>query len=291
MLTRGVRLESNQDNQDKTGYLKRLFSLLRGEKTESDTEKEIEKLLDEVEEKGLIDEEQGDMIHNIVVLKDTTVREIMVPKVDMKAVEVSSSIDELVALINEEGCSRIPIYEEHIDNIIGVVYAKDILKYWNCDDRPRDIRGLMNPPYFVPEGKKLIDLLNEFRTNRPKLAIIIDEYGTVDGLLTIGDIMEEIVGDMVAEGGEEDEEAIVDKGSGVFVVDPKLPIFEFTEAFGIEIPEGNYDTIGGFVIYKLERIPHPGDTLEYEGFIFEVADSDKKRISRLIVHAPQGKAS
>lgn len=282
-------MESNEDNQEKGSYLKRLWSLLRGGDDEKDKEDEIEKLLDEVEEKGFIDEEQGDMIHNIIVLKETLAREIMVPKGDMVALEASSSIDDLVELINLEGCSRIPIYEEHLDNIIGVVYAKDILKYWNCQDRPQDIRSLMNPPYFVPEGKKLIDLLNEFRVNRPKIAIVIDEYGAVDGLLTIGDITEEIVGDMVGEDGLAEEEDIVEKAAGVYIVDPKFPIDEFAEEFEVEIPEGNYDTVGGFITYRLEKIPEPGETLEYEGVLFEVAESDKKRIISLIVHAPMRK--
>jgi len=272
------------DEHDQESYLKRLWSLLRGEKTETDTEKEIEKLLDEVEEKGFIDEEQGDMIHNIVVLKETLAREIMVPKGDMVALEASSSIDDLVELITKEGCSRIPIYEENLDNIIGVVYAKDILKYWKCQDSPCDIRTLMQPPYFVPEGKKIIDLLKEFRMNRPKIAIVIDEYGTVDGLLTIGDIVEEIVGDMVEEGDQTDEEEIVQKAAGVYVVDPKLSVDEFADEFETEIPEGNYDTVGGFITYKLERIPEPGESLEYDGIRFEIAETDKKRITKLIVH-------
>lgn len=282
-------MESNAEKREETSYLKRLWSLLRGEDAEQDKDEQIEKLLDEVEERGFIDEDQGDMIHNIIVLRDTTVREIMIPKGDMVALEVSSSLDDLVSLINREGCSRIPIYEEHLDNIIGIVYAKDILEFWNCDARPADLRSLMHPPYFVPEGKKLIDLLKEFRTNRPKIAIVIDEYGTVDGLLTIGDIMTEIVGDMVGEDEEASEEEIAETGEGVFTVDPKIPIDEFSEAFKVDIPEGDYDTIGGFIISRLEKIPKPGETLEYAGLLFEIADSDKKRISRLVIRTPSGK--
>jgi putative hemolysin len=279
-------LENNGENQEKTSYLKRLWSLLRGDDEEKDKDEQIEKLLDEVEERGFIDEDQGDMIHNIIVLRDTTVREIMVPKGDMVAIEVNSSLDAIVELINREGCSRIPIYEEHMDNIVGIVYAKDILEYWNCDARPADIRGLMHPPYFVPEGKKLIDLLNEFRTNRPKIAIVIDEYGNVDGLLTIGDVMAEIVGDMVEEDEEAAEKEITKTGDGVFTVDPRVPIDEFSEEFQVDIPEGDYDTIGGFIISRLERIPRPGETLEFAGLTFEVADSDKKRISKLVIRTP-----
>ena len=282
-------MESNDDGQsqslDNISVFKRLWYFLRREKLITSTKEEIEKIIDEVEEKGFIDEDQGDMIHNIIVLKDTAVREIMVPKVDMIALASTSSIDDLIAVITKEGCSRIPVYEESMDNIIGVIYAKDVLKYWNSRESFSDIKELMSPPYFVPEGKKLIDLLNEFRENRTKMAIVIDEYGNVDGLLTMGDIMEEIVGDIVGENDIHREQEIVEKGDGIYSVDPKLPIDEFSEAFNVEIPEGSYDTVGGFITCQLERIPKSGESLEYNGVVFEIAGADKKRISKLIVHA------
>lgn len=279
-------MESNDDSQERISALKRLWYFLKKEEIPTNSKEEIEKIIDEVEEKGFIDEDQGDMIHNIIVLKETAVREIMVPKVDMIALESTASLDDLVDVITSKGYSRIPIYEDSMDNIVGVAYAKDILKYWQTKDKIDDIRAIMHTPYFVPESKKLIDLLNEFREKRTKLAIVIDEYGNVDGLLTLGDIMEEIVGDIVGEDDVYKEKDIVMKSDGIFYVDPKLPIDEFDEAFDVNIPEGNYDTIGGFITCQLERIPKSGETLEYNGVIFEIAGADKKRISKLIVHAP-----
>lgn len=284
-------MESNEDSQDSLSYLKRLWLLMTGEKSSRDTKKEIEKILDEVEERGIIDEEQGDMIHNIIVLKDTLVREIMVPKSDMVALEVSTTLDKIIEVFAREGCSRIPIYEDNLDNIIGVVHAKDILKYWNKNERPRDIRPLLHPPYFVPEGKKLIDLLQEFRQKRPKMAIVIDEYGNVDGLLTMSDVVEEIIGDIVGEDEAAGEEEIVQEGEGLYSVDPRLSIDEFSEKFGVEIPEGNYDTIGGFITCRMERIPESGETMEYNGVLFEIAEADKKRISKLMVRPSAGTES
>ena len=284
-------MESNDDGLDSISVFKRLWYFLRGEKLTTNTKEEIEKIIDEVEEKGFIDEDQGDMIHNIIVLKDTAVREIMVPKGDMIALPSSSSLDDLIAAITKEGCSRIPIYEETMDNIIGVIYAKDVLKYWGGKESLPDIKVLMNPPYFVPEGKKLTDLLNEFKEKRTKLAIVIDEYGNVDGLLTMGDIMEEIVGDIAGENNMHKEEEIVEKEAGIYFVDPKLTIDEFCEAFDIEIPEGSYDTVAGFITCQLERIPKSGEALEYNGIVFEIAGADKKRISKLIVHAQLRKDS
>ncbi len=284
-------MESNEDSQDSLSYLKRLWLLMTGEKSSRDTKKEIEKILDEVEERGIIDEEQGDMIHNIIVLKDTLVREIMVPKSDMVALEVSTPLDKIIEVFAREGCSRIPIYEDNLDNIIGVVHAKDILKYWNKNERPLDIRPLLHPPYFVPEGKKLIDLLQEFRQKRPKMAIVIDEYGNVDGLLTMSDVVEEIIGDIVGEDEAAGEEEIVQEGEGLYSVDPRLSIDEFSEKFGVEIPEGNYDTIGGFITCRMERIPESGETMEYNGVLFEIAEADKKRISKLMVRPSAGTES
>lgn len=284
-------MESNEDSQDSLSYLKRLWLLMTGEKSSRDTKKEIEKILDEVEERGIIDEEQGDMIHNIIVLKDTLVREIMVPKSDMVALEVSTPLDKIIEVFAREGCSRIPIYEDNLDNIIGVVHAKDILKYWNKNERPRDIRPLLHPPYFVPEGKKLIDLLQEFRQKRPKMAIVIDEYGNVDGLLTMSDVVEEIIGDIVGEDEAAGEEEIVQEGEGLYSVDPRLSIDEFSEKFGVEIPEGNYDTIGGFITCQMERIPESGETMEFNGVLFEIAEADKKRISKLMVRPSAGTES
>lgn len=278
-------MESNDDGLDSISVMKRLWHFLKREKIHTNRKEEIEKIIDEVEEKGFIDEDQGDMIHNIIVLRDTTVHEIMVPKVDMIAMESSSSLDDVVEVITAKACSRIPIYEESMDNIVGIIFAKDVLKYWKTKDGLPDIKTLMNPPYFVPEGKKLIDLLKEFREKRTKMAIIIDEYGNVDGLVTMGDILEEIVGDIVGEDEQFHEDAIVKKGDGIYSVDPKLPIDEFSDVFDVDIPEGSYDTVGGFITCQLERIPESGESLEYNGVVFEIASADKKRISKLIVHA------
>lgn len=280
---------NNEEREGDNTLLKRLWLFLTRGEDSTDTKKQIEKILDEVEEQGIIDEEQGEMIQNILVLKDTTVSEIMVPKGDIVALPSTAGLDELAEVFTREGYSRIPIYEESMDNIIGEIYAKDLLKYWNARDEVTDIKLLMHPVYFVPEGKKLIDLLKEFREKQTKIAIIIDEYGSVDGLITIGDILEEIVGDFIGEEGEEIEEDIVPKGDGLFSVDPKMAIDEFAEAFETTIPEGDYDTVAGFITSRMERIPKTGETFEYEGLVFEIVGADKRRIHKLMVRAPARK--
>jgi len=285
-------LGSNDENEQTDNLLKRLwvfFTRAKDVMGASDTKRQIEKILDEVEGKGNLDEDQGDMIQNILVLKDTSAGEVMVPKGDIVALPSTATLNELADIFTREGYSRIPVYEDSLDNIVGIVYAKDMLKYWNSRDEIKDIRQLMHAPFFIPEGKKLIDLLNEFREKRTKIAIIIDEYGSVDGLITIADLMEEIVGDMIGEEGDEIEEYIVHKGDGMYTVDPMTPIDEFSEAFETKIPDGDYDTVAGFITSQMERIPKPGEKLDYEQLVFEIVGADKRRIHKLVVHAPMRK--
>jgi len=285
-------LGSNDEYEQTDNLLKRLwvfFTRAKDNMGASDTKRQIEKILDEVEGNGTLDEDQGDMIQNILVLKDTSAGEIMVPKGDIVALPSTATLDELAEIFTREGYSRIPVYEDSLDNIVGIVYAKDMLKYWNSRDEIKDIRQLMHTPFFIPEGKKLIDLLNEFREKRTKIAIIIDEYGGVDGLITIADLMEEIVGDMIGEEGDEIEEYIVHKGDGIYIVDPMMPIDEFAEAFETKIKDGDYDTVAGFITSQMERIPKPGEKLEYAQLVFEIVGADKRRIHKLVVHAPSRK--
>lgn len=276
----------NDEKHEEKPVLQRIKSFLKGEK-KKDLKQEIQEIIDEVEEKGFIDEDQGDMIQNIIVLRDTTVREVMVPKEDMVAVECSKALSAVVDAINASGYSLIPIYEKASDNIIGVVHAKHILRYCHKPLETVGIREVMQPPYFVPEGKKLIDLLDEFKAKQSTMAFVIDEYGNMDGLITLDDIMAEIVGDV--QGDEDEDVALKERGDGTFQVDPKMSISEFAEAFSVNIPEGDYDTVGGFITSMLERIPRPGESFQYAGMLFEIVGADKKKISRLIVHPPEGR--
>lgn len=273
------------DTSDKP-FLNRLKFLFKKTPKKA-TREEIYDIIDEVEQKGFIDEDQGDMIHNIIVLKDTEVHEIMVPRVDIVGLNTDVTVDDVVKTIIDSGHSRIPIFDRNSGNIVGIIYAKDLLPFWHSPTEDIYIKNIMREPYFVPEGKKLIDLLDEFRKKRLNMAIVIDEYGNVDGLLTLVDIIEEIVGDIPGD-NEEVQPSIIDQGGGVYLVDPRMPIDDFCKAFSIDIPEGDYDTIAGFITYLMERIPSPGETLEYGGLVFKVAGAEKKRISKLIVYVPEG---
>lgn len=283
-------MESKDGAKTADTLLRRLWLYLTksgDEEVTHDTRRQIEEILDEVEQKGIIDEDQGDMIHNILFLRDTTASEIMVPKGDIVALPVTAGPEDLARVCTEQGYSRIPVYEGSLDNIVGVAHARDLLKYWGHPARLDDLRPILHEPFFVPEGKKLLDLIKEFRQHRTKIAIVIDEYGGVDGIVTVADVMEEILGDAIGEEGDEWEGYVESLGEGAFAVDPRIPVGEFAETFGVEMPEGDYDTVAGFITSRMERIPKVGENFEYAGLVFEIAGADKRRISKLIVRVPQ----
>jgi magnesium and cobalt transporter len=266
-------LEEDRKQEDGS-FIEKIKNFLGGDR-KKDARLELHEMIDEVEEIGIINESQGEMIQNILVLKDTMVREIMVPKVDMVCVGSSNPVTEVVKAIARSGYSTIPVYETAPDNIVGIVHAKDILVKLNQCLNEFGVTDIMRQPYFVPESKKLIDLLKEFKERRCKIAIVIDEYGSVDGLATIEDILNEIIET------QDNEDSIQDTGDGSFIVDPKMSIDEFMDEFSLDLPRGEYDTVGGFIISTLERIPVQGEIFEFNNLVFEITEADKKRISKL----------
>jgi CBS domain containing-hemolysin-like protein len=273
-------LEEDRKQEDSTIFEKIKNFLAKDRKKIA--KQELHEIIDEVEEIGIINESQGEMIENIIVLKDTMVREIMVPKMDMVCVDSSTPVKDLVKAISRSRCSTIPVYEVSPDNIVGVVHAKDILVKMDQCLNEFNVTDIMRQPYFVPESKKLIDLLKEFRERRCKIAIVIDEYGSVDGLTTLEDILNEIIDTQDSEGG------IKASGDGTYIIDPKMSIDEFTEEFSSDIPRGDYDTVGGFIISALERIPEKGEIFEFNRLMFEIKEADKKRISKLVLKIHPG---
>ncbi len=262
--------------QEENNFFEKVKNFLARDRRKN-ARNELHEIIDEVEEIGIINESQGEMIENIIVLKDTLVREIMVPKMDMVSVESSSPVTDVVNAIAKSGYSTIPVYEGSSGNIVGIVHAKDILiKMDQCLDKS-SVTGIMRQPYFVPESKKLIDLIKEFRERRCKIAIVIDEYGNVDGLATLEDILNEIVET------QSSENEIQDTGDGSYIVDPRMSIEEFIDEFSLDMPRGEYDTVGGFITSTLERIPEQGEIFEFNNLEFEIAEADKKRISKLIL--------
>lgn len=250
------------------------------------TEEELRLLVTVGEEEGVLEEEETEMIHSIFEFADTTVREIMVPRIDMVTLESDATVDEAVDLALQGGFSRIPVYEDTIDNIIGVLYTKDMLKQLREGHNSSPIRDLVRPAYFVPETKKLDDLLHEIRQMRTHMAIVIDEYGSVAGLVTIEDLMEEIVGDIKDE--YDREESLYEQVNQYeYIFDAKISVDEFNEVMETEIEGEGYGTLGGFLYAQLDKIPVAGDTITFENLTFTVLTTRGRRITKVKVERKQ----
>jgi CBS domain containing-hemolysin-like protein len=232
---------------------------------------------------GAVNEEEQEMIESIMELRDSDVSEIMTPRTEIEAVEHIATLAEIKALIGRIGHSRIPIYEDNIDNIIGVVYAKDLLHVGDYENF--DARQVMREALFVPETKNLRDLLHEFRTRKVHMAIVLDEYGGTAGLVTIEDILEELVGEIVDEYDEDEPEPLTRIDANTVDIDARMRVDELNEELGIALPEeDDYETIGGFVFSHLGHIPQAGERCTHENVEIEVIDAEPRRIIRVRLH-------
>lgn len=244
------------------------------------TEEDILQLVDAGEETGVIEETQKDMINNIFEFGDITAEDIMTPRTEVEALDAEDTVFEALRIGVEDGFSRIPVYEEDIDHVVGVLYVKDLLPYVG-KPLPEDLtlRGLMRQAYFVPGTKNCQDLFAEMTEKRIQLAMVVDEYGGLAGIVSMEDLLESIVGNIRDEYDHEDEE-IKQTGDNSFEVDGALPIDEVSELVGVPLPEGDYETLAGFLIYQLGRIPTPEENacVAYDGLEFVILSMDDRRI-------------
>jgi len=247
------------------------------------TEEELMMLVEAGEEEGVLEEEERDMIESVFEFTDTVARQVMVPRIDMKCVEVSESLDELLDVIMKHGHSRIPVYEENVDNILGIVHAKDLLPVLAEDIRDFDIRAVVRPAYFIPETKKVDELLAEFKRSKIQMAIVRDEYGGTAGLVTLEDLIEELVGDIMDEYDVEERMIeVIDPDHAV--VSARMEVDDLNEQMDLDIPESeDYETIGGFVFGLFGRQPAEGETVEYDGVVFTVKSTDGGRLHKIAV--------
>src|SRR5579863_1395674 len=246
------------------------------------TEEELRLLVSVGEKEGILEEEETEMIRSIFEFADTTVREVMIPRIDMVTLESDATVDEAIDLAMQGGFSRIPVYEESIDNIIGVLYTKDMLRQLREEHDTLPIRDFVRSAYFVPETKKLDDLLREIRQKRVHMVIVVDEYGSVAGLVTIEDLVEEIVGDIQDEYDRE-ENLFEQVNEYEYIVDPKISIDEFNELMDADLGDEDYDTLGGFLYAQLDKIPNVGDTSSYKDLTFTVLSTRGRRITKVRV--------
>ncbi|MDI6711655.1 MAG: hemolysin family protein [Anaerosomatales bacterium] len=249
------------------------------------TEEEI-KLL--VTEQGTLLDEEKKMIHGILALGDTVAREVMVPRVDVKMVPASATVDEAVRAFRSSGFSRMPVHGGDPDSIVGVLLLKDLIPVLASGGASRTVRDLARPAMFVPETKPILALLSEMRSAHTHLAVVVDEYGGTSGIVTIEDIVEEIVGE-IADEFDRDRRYVVPVRDGEWLVDGQLPVSDVREMLGVRLPESDeYDTVAGWVLAELGRIPAPGDTIAGDGFAARVEAMRRRRVARVRITASRG---
>jgi putative hemolysin len=237
------------------------------------------------EASGNLEQEEKDLIHSIVEFGETSVREIMVSRLDMVALNVNADVEDAVGIIRETGHSRLPLYVEHLDNILGVVYAKDLLRYQSesPEEASPDWTRLARPAIFVPLGKMLDDLLTDFQARRTHIAIVVDEYGGTAGLVTLEDVLEEIVGEIRDENDEEEDALIERLDEHDFLVDARIDLDDLFEALQVEIDTDQYDfeTLGGLIFHLAREIPQEGDTFEHGPLHLTVGALENNRIRQV----------
>ena len=247
------------------------------------TEAEIMTQIDAAEEEGAIEAEEKEMLLSIFALDETVAREIMLPRIDIMALDIQTPLKEAIQLIHEAGHSRIPLYEESLDHIVGLVYAKDLITLNDKDIATRGLRSLMRPTYFVPETKKVLDLLRELRQRKVHMAVVVDEYGGTAGLVTIENIVEEIVGDIRDEYDAAEESLFEKITDSEYVVDARMSLDDLNDLLDVELPSEDADTLGGLIYERLGKVPAAGETVRTDDLRLDVLSVTENRIGKVRV--------
>lgn len=261
--------------------MRRFFYLFTRKIKHPITEEEIQAIIDESEEEGVIDEEEHEMIEKVLKFKNIIVKNVMTPRIDINALPDTASLKDTINLIIQKGHSRIPIYNKRLDNIIGIVYAKDLLKFWGKESL--EFSEVMREPFFIPETKTVEDLLKEFRKKRIHIAIVIDEYGGTAGLVTIEDLIEEIIGEIEDEYDKIKSDEFVELKDGYYLINAQLEIEKLEEFFDVDVPKEDYETVGGLIFHLLGRIPKPGEKISFQNLNMIIEKATERRIELIKV--------
>jgi CBS domain containing-hemolysin-like protein len=266
--------------------LRRLIERIDQETEEADedekaTDEEVQAFIDVGEEEGILEASEGRLVQSIVDFGDRLARELMTPRIDVLAFDAKRPMSELAKLFSESKYSRIPIYQESIDAVTGIVHIKEMFDAV-LKGETRPVADLARPPYFVAESKKVSELLREFQSEHLQVAVVVDEYGGTAGIITIEDIVEEIVGD-IADEHEDEESTIVDLGDGKYLVSGQLRVDALEEMMGATLSGEDYETVAGLIFTTLGRVPKPGTAVSKNGYRFEVERADRRRIYRVRV--------
>jgi len=265
-----------------SGFLKRLrqrFSR-RAITQPEDLEREIQSIIDVGEERGLISRQEGELIESIFEFKDTLVREVMVPRLEIVGVERHTPLEQIIGLVLEKGHSRLPVFDADIDHVKGILLAKDLLVFWQTPEETWDLGRVLRPPYFIPESKKISDLLRDLVERKTQIAIVIDEYGGTAGLITLEDILEEIVGEIYDE-YDRMEPRLIPEADGSVLVDARLDVENLMDHFHLPRPEGKFESVGGLLIHLLGRVPQINDRVAVENLELTVVAADERRAKQV----------
>ena len=265
-----------------SGFLKRLrqrFSR-RAITQPEDLEREIQEIIDVGEERGLISRREGELIESIFEFKDTLVREVMVPRLEIIGVERHTPLNQIIALVLEKGHSRLPVFDSDIDHIKGILLAKDLLEFWQTPEETWDLDRVLRPAYFIPESKKISDLLRDLVERKTQIAVVIDEYGGTAVLITLEDILEEIVGEIYDE-YDRMEPRLIPEEDGSVLVDARLDVEELMDHFGLPRPEGKFESVGGLLIHLLGRVPQINDQVAVGHLELLVVAADERRAKQV----------
>ena len=275
------------NEHSKPSLLERLSSLLL---REPEDREQLIALLHSAFERHLLDAEALSMIEGVLQVSETQVRDVMIPRSQMDMIDVAESPEKFIPFVIETAHSRFPVFEDNRDNVIGILLAKDLLRFYAEEEFA--VREMLRPAVFVPEAKRLNVLLKEFRANRNHIAIVVDEYGGVSGLVTIEDVIEQIVGDIEDEYDfDETEDNILVDRSGRFRVKAVTEIADFNTYFGTAFPDEDYDTVGGLVVGRFGRLPKRAESIVIDGFTFQVLRADSRKIHSLVVEKPKPRES
>jgi CBS domain containing-hemolysin-like protein len=245
------------------------------------TEDELKNLVDAGQEEGVFELGERRMIHSIFQLGDTLAREIMVPRIDMMALDVRTAPSQAVDALLQSGHSRVPVFEDTVDNTLGLLYAKDLLRLWREGGQPASLQELLRPAYFVPEAKKVDELLEEMQARRIHMAIVVDEYGGVAGLLTLEDIVEEIIGEVRDEYDQAEEAPYQEVMEGGYLFLGRIDLDDFNEVMGSNLPKDEADTLAGYIYGRLGRVPAVGENVRDGELLLTVEQVSSRRIRKV----------
>ena len=271
-------ISDNSKSNNYNGFFDRLINSLKGIFLKKNPSKST---IYNPEAYDTLDTSQKDMIKGIFDMEDLNAKDIMIPRVDTVAVDSKTNLKQLVSIVVKAGHSRLPVYKETIDNIIGILYVKDLIRLLVGQSKKFQLTKILHTPFFVPETMPLKELLYEFRNRKSHLAIVVDEYGGVGGIITMEDILEEIVGEIQDEYDSDELPEIEKKGENSYELDPRLTITEFNEKLSLNLPTGEFDTIGGFILDLFGKIPKEKEVIKFQNIKFKIKEINGTVINRI----------